>query len=67
MIDFACVSSTSPTWGNDPRWCTAGIAATEAERNKLGADRASSAPMQSVHRPDDRPDLRGLVRNAGRL
>eukprot|EP00873_Tetraselmis_striata_P002930 jgi/Tetstr1/423194/TSEL_001314.t1 len=44
MIDFACVSSTTRrTWGNDPRWCTPGIAATEAERNKLAADRASSA------------------------
>eukprot|EP00873_Tetraselmis_striata_P005230 jgi/Tetstr1/425494/TSEL_015940.t1 len=31
MIDFACVSSTTPTWSNDPRWCTPGIAATEAE------------------------------------
>eukprot|EP00873_Tetraselmis_striata_P024591 jgi/Tetstr1/444855/TSEL_032697.t1 len=50
MIDFACVSSTTPTWGNDPRWCTLGIAATEAERNKLAADRASSAPVQDVHR-----------------
>eukprot|EP00873_Tetraselmis_striata_P011963 jgi/Tetstr1/432227/TSEL_021683.t1 len=48
MIDFACVSSTSPTWGNDPRWCTLGIAATEAERNKLAADRASSAPVQGT-------------------
>eukprot|EP00873_Tetraselmis_striata_P013169 jgi/Tetstr1/433433/TSEL_022707.t1 len=46
MIDFACVSSTTPTWGNDPRWCNPGIAATEAERNKLAADRASSAPVQ---------------------
>eukprot|EP00873_Tetraselmis_striata_P002369 jgi/Tetstr1/422633/TSEL_013439.t1 len=50
MIDFVCVSSTTPTWGNDPRWCTLGIAATEAERNKLAADRASSAPVQGVHR-----------------
>eukprot|EP00873_Tetraselmis_striata_P021762 jgi/Tetstr1/442026/TSEL_030207.t1 len=51
MIDFACVSSsTTPTWGNDPRWCTPGIAATEEERNKLAADRASSAPVQGVHR-----------------
>eukprot|EP00873_Tetraselmis_striata_P007997 jgi/Tetstr1/428261/TSEL_018300.t1 len=31
MIDFACVSSTTPTWSNDPRWCTPGTAATEAE------------------------------------
>eukprot|EP00873_Tetraselmis_striata_P020915 jgi/Tetstr1/441179/TSEL_029437.t1 len=30
--------------------CTPGIAATEAEHNKLEADRASSAPVQSVHR-----------------
>eukprot|EP00873_Tetraselmis_striata_P017100 jgi/Tetstr1/437364/TSEL_026049.t1 len=45
MIDFACVSSTTPTWDNDPRWCTPGIAATEAEHsNKLAANRASSAP-----------------------
>eukprot|EP00873_Tetraselmis_striata_P021048 jgi/Tetstr1/441312/TSEL_029563.t1 len=50
MIDVACVSSTSPTWGNDPRWCTPGTAATEVERNKLAADRASSAPVQGVHR-----------------
>eukprot|EP00873_Tetraselmis_striata_P014005 jgi/Tetstr1/434269/TSEL_023376.t1 len=50
MIDFACVSSTTPTRGNAPRWCTSGIAATEAERNKLAADRASSAPVQGVHR-----------------
>eukprot|EP00873_Tetraselmis_striata_P009860 jgi/Tetstr1/430124/TSEL_019957.t1 len=51
MIDFASVSSTTPTWGNDPCWCTPGIAATEAERNKLAADRASSAPpVQGAHR-----------------
>eukprot|EP00873_Tetraselmis_striata_P034311 jgi/Tetstr1/454575/TSEL_041470.t1 len=50
MIDFACVSTTTPTWGNAPRWCTPEIAATEAEHNKLGADRASSAPVQGVHR-----------------
>eukprot|EP00873_Tetraselmis_striata_P038529 jgi/Tetstr1/458793/TSEL_045177.t1 len=51
MIDFACVSSTTPTClGQRPRWCTPGIAATEAERNKLAADRASSAPVQVVHR-----------------
>eukprot|EP00873_Tetraselmis_striata_P039851 jgi/Tetstr1/460115/TSEL_005431.t1 len=50
MIDFACVSSTIPTWSNDPRWCTPGIAATEAEQCKLAADRASSAPVQGVHR-----------------
>eukprot|EP00873_Tetraselmis_striata_P014410 jgi/Tetstr1/434674/TSEL_023765.t1 len=31
MIDFACVSSTTFTWSNDPRRCTSGIAATEAE------------------------------------
>eukprot|EP00873_Tetraselmis_striata_P014258 jgi/Tetstr1/434522/TSEL_023614.t1 len=47
MIDFACVSSTTPTWSNDPRWCTPGIAATEAEHGKLAADRASSAPVQA--------------------
>eukprot|EP00873_Tetraselmis_striata_P046318 jgi/Tetstr1/466582/TSEL_000990.t1 len=35
---------------NDPRWCTPGIAATEAEHGKLAADRASSAPVQGVHR-----------------
>eukprot|EP00873_Tetraselmis_striata_P014917 jgi/Tetstr1/435181/TSEL_002637.t1 len=34
MIDFACVSSTTPTWSNDPRWCTPGIAATEAEHDR---------------------------------
>eukprot|EP00873_Tetraselmis_striata_P022386 jgi/Tetstr1/442650/TSEL_030744.t1 len=50
MIDFACVSSTTSNWGNDPRWCTLGIAATEAEHNKLVADRASSAPVQGAHR-----------------
>eukprot|EP00873_Tetraselmis_striata_P041988 jgi/Tetstr1/462252/TSEL_000650.t1 len=50
IIDFACVSSTTPTWGNDPRWCTPGIAATEVEHNKPAADRASSAPEHSVHR-----------------
>eukprot|EP00873_Tetraselmis_striata_P003980 jgi/Tetstr1/424244/TSEL_001437.t1 len=49
MIDFACVSSTTPTWSNDPR-CIPGIAATEAEHAKLAADRASSAPVQGVHR-----------------
>eukprot|EP00873_Tetraselmis_striata_P013761 jgi/Tetstr1/434025/TSEL_002459.t1 len=32
MIDFACVSSMTPTWSNNPRWCTPGIAATEAEQ-----------------------------------
>eukprot|EP00873_Tetraselmis_striata_P020087 jgi/Tetstr1/440351/TSEL_028687.t1 len=50
MIDFACVSSTTPTWSNDPCWCTPGIAATEAEHGKLAAGRASSAPLQGVHR-----------------
>eukprot|EP00873_Tetraselmis_striata_P027883 jgi/Tetstr1/448147/TSEL_035440.t1 len=50
MIDFACVSSTTPTWGNNPRWCTPGIAATEAEHNKLAADRASSDPVHGVQR-----------------
>eukprot|EP00873_Tetraselmis_striata_P015772 jgi/Tetstr1/436036/TSEL_024915.t1 len=50
MIDFACVSSATPTWSNDPRWCTPGITATEAEQGKLAADRASSAPVQGVHR-----------------
>eukprot|EP00873_Tetraselmis_striata_P019414 jgi/Tetstr1/439678/TSEL_028097.t1 len=50
MIDFASVSSTTPTWSNDPRWCIPGIAATEAEHAKLAADRASSAPVQGVHR-----------------
>eukprot|EP00873_Tetraselmis_striata_P001208 jgi/Tetstr1/421472/TSEL_012421.t1 len=50
MIDFACVSSTTPTWSNDPRWWIPGIAATEAEHAKLAADRASSAPVQGVHR-----------------
>eukprot|EP00873_Tetraselmis_striata_P025114 jgi/Tetstr1/445378/TSEL_003391.t1 len=49
MINFACVSSTTPTWSNDPRWCTPGIAATEAEHGKLAADLASSAPVQGVH------------------
>eukprot|EP00873_Tetraselmis_striata_P015507 jgi/Tetstr1/435771/TSEL_024664.t1 len=34
MIDFACVSSTTRTWGNDPRRCTPGIAATEAEHKQ---------------------------------
>eukprot|EP00873_Tetraselmis_striata_P013104 jgi/Tetstr1/433368/TSEL_022653.t1 len=50
MIDFACVSSTTPTWSNDRRWCIPGIAATEAEHAKLAADRASSAPVEGVHR-----------------
>eukprot|EP00873_Tetraselmis_striata_P004582 jgi/Tetstr1/424846/TSEL_015349.t1 len=50
MIDVACVSSTTPTWGNGPRRCTPGIAATEAEHNKLAADRASSAQVHGVHR-----------------
>eukprot|EP00873_Tetraselmis_striata_P021572 jgi/Tetstr1/441836/TSEL_030052.t1 len=50
MIDFACVSFTTPTWSNDPRWCIPGIAATEAEHAKLAADRASSAPVQGAHR-----------------
>eukprot|EP00873_Tetraselmis_striata_P026067 jgi/Tetstr1/446331/TSEL_033874.t1 len=50
MIDFTCVSSTTPTWGNDPRWCTRGIAAIEAEHNKLAADRASFAPVHDDHR-----------------
>eukprot|EP00873_Tetraselmis_striata_P010996 jgi/Tetstr1/431260/TSEL_020957.t1 len=48
MIDFA--SSTTLPWGNDPRLCTPAIAATEAEHNKLAADKASSAPVQGVHR-----------------
>eukprot|EP00873_Tetraselmis_striata_P035742 jgi/Tetstr1/456006/TSEL_042784.t1 len=52
MIDFACVSSKAPTWGNDPRWRTPGIAATEAEHNKLAADRAFSAAVQGVHMCD---------------
>eukprot|EP00873_Tetraselmis_striata_P014971 jgi/Tetstr1/435235/TSEL_024154.t1 len=57
MIDFACVSSMTPTWGNDPRWCTPGIAATEAEHNKLVVDRTSSARVQA--RPTDlTPDSR---------
>eukprot|EP00873_Tetraselmis_striata_P004271 jgi/Tetstr1/424535/TSEL_015063.t1 len=50
MIDFMCVSSTTPTWSNDPRWCIPGIAATEAEHAKLAADGASSAPVHGVHR-----------------
>eukprot|EP00873_Tetraselmis_striata_P015236 jgi/Tetstr1/435500/TSEL_024404.t1 len=51
MMDIACVSSMTPTWGDDPRSCTPGIAATtEAEHNKFAADRASSAPVQGVHR-----------------
>eukprot|EP00873_Tetraselmis_striata_P021891 jgi/Tetstr1/442155/TSEL_030307.t1 len=50
MIDLACVSSTTPTWSNDPRWCIPGIAATEAEHAKLAADREYSAPVQGVHR-----------------
>eukprot|EP00873_Tetraselmis_striata_P020546 jgi/Tetstr1/440810/TSEL_029117.t1 len=51
MIDFACVSSTTPTWGDAPRCCTPGIAATtEAEHSKFAVDRASSAPVQGVHR-----------------
>eukprot|EP00873_Tetraselmis_striata_P046260 jgi/Tetstr1/466524/TSEL_011031.t1 len=52
MIDFACVFSMTPTWGNDPRWCIPGIAATEAERNKLAADRASSAPRPRTNEAD---------------
>eukprot|EP00873_Tetraselmis_striata_P043314 jgi/Tetstr1/463578/TSEL_008457.t1 len=62
MIDFACVSSTTPTWSNDPRWCIPGIAATEAEQGKLAADRASSAPVQGVHRY-----YPFVVENRGRL
>eukprot|EP00873_Tetraselmis_striata_P035169 jgi/Tetstr1/455433/TSEL_042263.t1 len=50
MIDFACVSSTTPIWSNDPSWWTPGIAATEAEQGNLAADRASSAPVHGVHR-----------------
>eukprot|EP00873_Tetraselmis_striata_P014522 jgi/Tetstr1/434786/TSEL_023836.t1 len=50
MINFACVSSTTPTWSKDPRWCTPEIASTEAEHGKLAADRTSSAPVQGVHR-----------------
>eukprot|EP00873_Tetraselmis_striata_P028935 jgi/Tetstr1/449199/TSEL_036406.t1 len=50
MIDFACVSSRTPTWSNDPRWRTPGIAATEAEHGKLAADQAFSAPVPGVHR-----------------
>eukprot|EP00873_Tetraselmis_striata_P013743 jgi/Tetstr1/434007/TSEL_002441.t1 len=50
MIDFACVSSTTPTWSNDFWWCTPGIAATKAEHGKLAADRASSATVQVAHR-----------------
>eukprot|EP00873_Tetraselmis_striata_P027165 jgi/Tetstr1/447429/TSEL_003689.t1 len=58
MIDFACVSSTAPsTWGNDPRWCTPGIAVTEAEQhNKLAADRASSAPVHGFRPTADDAD-----------
>eukprot|EP00873_Tetraselmis_striata_P040448 jgi/Tetstr1/460712/TSEL_005899.t1 len=50
MIDFACVSSTTPTWGNDPHWCIPGMAATEAEHNTLATDRAYSASVQGFHR-----------------
>eukprot|EP00873_Tetraselmis_striata_P001862 jgi/Tetstr1/422126/TSEL_012982.t1 len=42
MIDFACVSSTTPTWSNDPRWYTPGIVATEAEQAAL--QRVTSQP-----------------------
>eukprot|EP00873_Tetraselmis_striata_P005813 jgi/Tetstr1/426077/TSEL_016408.t1 len=62
MTDFACVSSTTPTWGNDPRWCNPGIAATEAEHNKLAVDVASSAPVHGVHRY-----CRFVVEDRGRL
>eukprot|EP00873_Tetraselmis_striata_P023648 jgi/Tetstr1/443912/TSEL_031864.t1 len=48
MIHFARVSSTTLTWGTDPCWCTMGIAATEAEQNKLAANRASSAPVHGA-------------------
>eukprot|EP00873_Tetraselmis_striata_P041413 jgi/Tetstr1/461677/TSEL_006777.t1 len=47
MIDFACVSSMTPNWGNDPCCCTPGIAATEADHNKLAADRVSSARVKA--------------------
>eukprot|EP00873_Tetraselmis_striata_P045071 jgi/Tetstr1/465335/TSEL_010021.t1 len=50
MIDFACVSSSTPTWGNGPRWGTPGVAATDAEHNNLAADWAFSAPVLGVHR-----------------
>eukprot|EP00873_Tetraselmis_striata_P043337 jgi/Tetstr1/463601/TSEL_000754.t1 len=45
MIDVACVYSTTPIWGRDPRRCTPGITATEAEHNKLAADRPCMAPV----------------------
>eukprot|EP00873_Tetraselmis_striata_P007156 jgi/Tetstr1/427420/TSEL_017583.t2 len=62
MIDFACVSSTTPTWSNDPRWCTPGIAATEAEQGKMAADRASSASKTNLHR--EREDSGAAQRRA---
>eukprot|EP00873_Tetraselmis_striata_P041124 jgi/Tetstr1/461388/TSEL_006500.t1 len=42
MIDFACVSSTTPTWSNEPRWCTPGIAATEAEQVVNSSNKSES-------------------------
>eukprot|EP00873_Tetraselmis_striata_P028261 jgi/Tetstr1/448525/TSEL_035790.t1 len=60
MTGFACVSSTTPIWGNDPRWCTPGIAATEAEQGP---------PPVPTHRGEDsrvecpRSDIQGGGRN----
>eukprot|EP00873_Tetraselmis_striata_P020196 jgi/Tetstr1/440460/TSEL_028786.t1 len=57
MIDFACVSSTTPTWSNDPRWCTPGIAATEAEHDRRPATRAEEQWLSQ-------PNPRGRKRSA---
>eukprot|EP00873_Tetraselmis_striata_P008079 jgi/Tetstr1/428343/TSEL_018378.t1 len=61
MINFASASSTTPTWCNDPCWCTPGIAATDAEHSKLYREvvpvntlpgrRLPPLPVHGVHRP----------------
>eukprot|EP00873_Tetraselmis_striata_P001882 jgi/Tetstr1/422146/TSEL_013001.t1 len=65
MIDFACVSSTTPTWSNDPRWCTPGIAATEAEHvplQKIAASETTAARELTAARRSGRSSKDGAPR-----
>eukprot|EP00873_Tetraselmis_striata_P001848 jgi/Tetstr1/422112/TSEL_012969.t1 len=52
--EVSSVATSALPWARETHrvyeTCTPGIAATEAERNKQAADRASSAPVQCVNR-----------------
>eukprot|EP00873_Tetraselmis_striata_P017015 jgi/Tetstr1/437279/TSEL_026008.t1 len=63
MIDFACVSSTTPTWSNDPRWCTPGIAATEAEQGRAAQRKKArqEAAADEEEEDQERPSKSGGV------